>query len=410
MQLKKIYVCTIGTGTAGKHSNLASGISSSIKSRKPDISILASSFSEDSAAMAELVKSELDGFGIKSEAHKIFSNHDDLNQCRKEARALIKECGARFSGHEIVVNPTSGTKQMTTAAVLAAIDEKIKNIEYISDERCDGVVKTGTEKIFAISCMTIYAKINFDNAALLMKSGAYAGAETVLKPYSDIYPINFSLAKALGFWNRFGYEKALNEASGKGKEIFSDIRKILDILKNSKKVSIERAADMMNFSRRSLDRGNIEEALACLYRVIELLAKLKLSELGINEKSSLEDITEQFDIPREMQDVLSRQIKKNNALFLGMAQAFEILESHHENIFTLLNNVFKDREIWDIVQMRQKTRYGHGNKFIPADKVEKLYKTVFDSALEQWQDFGKLYDKFKFPNIDDFINEEMDNA
>jgi hypothetical protein len=34
--------------------------------------------------------------------------------------------------------------------------------------------------------------------------------------------------------------------------------------------------------------------------------------------------------------------------------------------------------------------------------VEKLYKTVFDSAAVEWPELSGLCEKFKFPNIDDF--------
>lgn len=416
MSGKIIYVCTVGTGTAGKFSNVAAGIISAVKERKPSFCCLLPSQHENSIAVAEIVKEGIAAI-CESEVHPL-SDFDDLLLCRKEIRNCLKTIINEKNG-EIFLNPTSGTKQMTTAAVFAAIDEKIENIEYITGERADGVVKTGTEKITKISCRDVYARISFDNAAHLLKSGAYQGAEKILEKYSDFFPVTYSLAKILGFWDRFGYENALREASRNAKEDFSAIRKVLDKLKNSDKVSLERAADMMNFSRRSLDYGNVEEALAVMYRVVELLAKLKLSKYGINENSTVKDITIQFDISLELQDKLARQIEKNKdkILLLGMAQAFEILECHHNDRFSFLENVFYNNKlrignkgIWDIVQLRQKTRYGHGNKFISADKVEQLYKAVFESVLKEWPDFTVLCDRFKFPRLDDFIKKESNNA
>ena len=56
----------------------------------------------------------------------------------------------------LLVNPTSGTKQMSVAAVLAALDEEVGMVIFTVGDRADGVVKTGTERMAEVNTAEFY--------------------------------------------------------------------------------------------------------------------------------------------------------------------------------------------------------------------------------------------------------------
>lgn len=146
-----IYICTVGTGTTGKHSNLPQGLINAIGKRAPAQAILMPSSSSDSITTAELVVEELEHRGIPALVGASFSDFDDLVGCRREMADLLRTQRKENPEAHIILNATSGTKQMTTAAVLAGIQCDADDLEFIAGQRADGVVKTGTERLIQIS-------------------------------------------------------------------------------------------------------------------------------------------------------------------------------------------------------------------------------------------------------------------
>lgn len=401
---KIIYVCTVGTGTAGKASDVSQGIIAAVKLKKPVLCVLIPSAEPRSTAVAEIVCEGIQET-CPSEIHRV-SDHDEMLKCRTEMRAIFNSLAARNAG-ALVINPTSGTKQMTAAAILAAIDMEIGEIEFITGERQDGVVKTGSERIRHFSGREILAGYTLRDALLLMKSGAYDGAVKILEKYSDIFPTSWSMVNVLYNWDRFGYERALGAAKG---EQFAGMRKVLSRLISSSKISDIRAADILNYAKRCLENGQIEEALSVLYRVIELFAKLKLEEFCVGENATIEDIKDSFNIGSRLEESLMKQYQKRRSLDLGLAQAFEIINCHHEARFSFINNIFNNKEMWETVQMRQETRYGHGARcIVREEKVKELYDAVYASAIAEWPKFKGLFDESKFPDIESIIKEELNN-
>ncbi len=274
-----IYVMTVGTGTAGTASNLAKGLEHALLLRQADRNVLVPSQDEDSRLMAQVVREACPDLNVEI-AEDCFSDHDDLLQSRREFRGLLARLADNRAGNRIIVNPTSGTKQMTTAAVLAAVDCGIADIEYISGPRQDGVVKTGHEKITAISPRRALAYQTGGAALRLLEGGAYRAAAKLVEPYSDLLPLSFAGCETFAEWHRFNYRGALTAAGSD--ERLRPCRQTLGRLAQAPAISIERAADMICFADRELSFGHSEEAFAVLYRLAELLAKLHLQKLGVD--------------------------------------------------------------------------------------------------------------------------------
>ncbi len=407
------YICTIGTGTAGANSCLAQGVVNAVRLRNPQTCILVPSSSEASHAIAEMIEMELsDTPAIQIHRDRCLSQHDNLRQCRKEMRDLLRELKQRDPESTLVLNPTSGTKQMTTGAVLAGVDEGLENIEYITGERVDGVVRTGSETITVISGRHIQGEAAARQARHLLNHGAYQGAELILHPYLDLFPESHALSVTLGYWHRFAYTKALNAAKGNS-PCLRAIRQQLQRLRDSDSLSLERAADMLQFSRRSLDFGQVEEALAALYRLVELLAKLRLQELGIPPQDYyVENLLHHPSLSIDHVLKAKIQFMGNNStqpILLGLRMSLDLLKNTH---FTLSNDLFPDNQCqaWQILQERNQTRYGHGNSFVDKRHVDLLFAKLISAIQSQWPAFEKLYNALAFPAMNPIIDEEIDHV
>jgi CRISPR-associated protein (TIGR02710 family) len=149
-----ILILTVGTGTPGKYSNLAQGLINTLEIEKPSAFWLIPSASPDSIAVAELIVDGVahdirSGFQHASASQKFItiSNHDSLDEARCRIAEVIQLARNNFPDTPIFINPTSGTKQMSAGATLAALDEAVNGISFTTGKRYDGIVMTGTEVV-----------------------------------------------------------------------------------------------------------------------------------------------------------------------------------------------------------------------------------------------------------------------
>ena len=394
----KIYVCTVGTGTAGKHSNVAEGIMAAVRLASPDLLVLIPSSSENSIAVAELVAEGSPG--IQNEIHTL-SDADNLEQSRKEISEILR----RFKKQgEVVLNPTSGTKQMTTSAVLAALDVEIELIEYITGPRQDGVIITGKEEIQKLYARKFIAEKYFNQSLTLLKSDACKAAAMVIEPYKDLYSELYNAAMMFYHWRRFNYSEALTYASVSDGGQWQKVRSVLTELRNSDTLSLNRIADIANYVWIRIEIGDNEEALAVIYRLVEMAAKFRLKEMHIDTEN-LDDFAAitghpDLSLSTSVRSQLDSMGKHGN-YHLGLRLSLEILDSTD---FPFCRMFMKNKHVWSILQHRNRTRYGHGTAFIDGKSVLKLYDTFQSATIEEWAEYRSLKDKYAYPQIEKLLN------
>ena len=406
-----IVIATIGTGTAGRHSNLAQGIVNALRLAAPSACVLAHSDSPDSRTIAELVAEAVPEFA--PERVQAFADPDDLARCRAAVRGLVRQVRARFPGWRLALNPTSGTKQMTAGAVLAAVDERLDSIDYIAGQRADGVVMTGTERLVSFDTRRMLAVETGRNALALLDAGAWRGAAVLLDPIADLLPQTAALAKVLDAWDRFDYRRALALADGSDREFWKAVRRRLATLAEADTLSLLRTADMLCFCERALRFGHAEECLASLYRLVEWFARLRLKELGVrDDASTAEDFLGHpaLNHAKSVADqlaALERNSLKDAPLRPGLSLMLDLLESTG----FAFSEVFARRtEARNLLQERQNTRYGHGTAFVPSAAVERLLALVRETAVRQWPAFPNLCGQCAFPTYESLVKEEIDHV
>ncbi len=402
-----IYLCTVGTGTAGASSNVAEGIMAAIRYAAPDMVVLIPSKSEDSMAVAQIVAEGIADScaGVKIEP---LTNHDNLLLCRREINRIINTVDLAA---KVVLNPTSGTKQMTTAAVLAAIDKNLENIEYITGPRRDGVIVTGQEKISRLSARRFIAAKYHGRAVELLKSGAPHAAAKLLDPYKDIYPLTHAAAMMHHHWRRFDYNTALSCAKCSDDEAWKDARLTLSRLRKAHNISLERIVDMRNYAfYYCIEQGESEEALAIIYRAVEACAKLRLKEMHVDcDNLQIESITgnPELKLATPLRNKLQSMQQQDGKIQLGLKLSLEILSSTG---FPFTKNFLNNKIYWPVLMERNNTRYGHGTRFIDINDVQALLR-LFNLTLEEtWPQVVELYDVIKYPKLQFLINREDNYA
>lgn len=311
-----VYIMTVGTGTAtcGKRSDVMHGIASSIRNAQPapDAFLLVPSSAEDSLLAAEIVLEYLDKWNVpvrqkftpygEGEDFYQLSDPNDLLRCRSELSQLIGELKERYREACFYVNPTSGTKPMTAAAILAGIEAGMVDVQYTVGQRVDGVVATGTEQVLSISAESLYELRAIRETLQLYRHNQWAAGVLLLKPYQNnpAYPFSAALlqvGQAYSAWDRFEYKKA--------REIFENIHYpapdrndpdhavvagFLEACRTQsaaglpQKRNVEyRMGDLLANLERRMKAGRYDDAVARCYRLTEMIMTERLrQEFGVD--------------------------------------------------------------------------------------------------------------------------------
>jgi CRISPR-associated protein (TIGR02710 family) len=181
-------IITVGTGTAGRYSNLAQGLVNTLSLADPAAFWLITSAHPDSLGVADLILGEIPAtlrsrFRSWGDTERFLTieNHDSLEETRSKVAELIRKIRQDHPDAAIVVNPTSGTKQMSAGATLAALDLASDRIEFTTGKRADGVVMTGSEQITPFHSARWMAERDASLAAQLWNSGFHGAAAAALR-------------------------------------------------------------------------------------------------------------------------------------------------------------------------------------------------------------------------------------
>jgi hypothetical protein len=363
-----LLILTVGTGTQGQHSNLAQGLVNTLRQLQPRLFWLVPSASPDSVALAEIVR---DGSPPGStfqpwsptQSFRHIKHHDDLFECRTALREVIRVARQQLrQGERLLVNPTSGTKQMSVAATLAALDEEIGEIVFTVGERADGVVKTGTERPAPFSTHQFFLERDLRTAAELFAAGAFIAAARVLKSYPEPEALRArETALCLHEWQRMNYAKAASHAAKFSEELRAHLKHLAD----ADEFSPSRLGDLLASADELARWGDHEEALARYYRGAEQAAKVRLAEAhALRPPYRLEAFLQLLPPGCRLAEDFRRKARQDHILLTAQA-AWELLDSIQDPMAAAY---FADRLLQEGLYRRNETMYGHGQA--PVDPHE----------------------------------------
>jgi hypothetical protein len=392
-----LLILTVGTGTAGRHSNIAQGLINTLTQLKPRLFWLIPSVHPDSIGVADLTREsapELCFFQPWNDttAYRSISEPDDLFV----SRGIIKEVIAaarKFlrKGERLLVNPTSGTKQMSVAATLAALDEGIGEIIFTVGERSDGVVKTGTERLATFSTERFFVERALRESNRLFQAGAYHGAALLLEEYGELVRDAHDLAACVREWQRLNYEAARKIAASSFAPALVGLRHHLTQLAQAPEHSLLVLADVLRGADDLLSWGEYEEALARYYRAAELAAKICLSgNHHLHSPYRLDDLCDAVPSLRRTLEANAR----DGVCLIGLRLAMDVLRALDDG-FAL--DYLADKRLGDLVSLRNKTVAGHGAAAVLKRDVDSTGTRLRRLLTRHFPSLNQVIDEFPRP-------------
>ena len=383
---------------------------------------------------------------------KLIKNYQDINEVFINSRELIFEL--KKENHTIRIDFTGGTKTMSAGLVLASIGQGCKH-SYIGSGDLNGRDKNGVGSVlrgheliteqndpyesYAIfefeRGKVFFDKFQFQAARLNFEDAKKKSKSPELKNLAEIY---IKIVNLYDVWDKFDIvinrnymlfyhlkrfildeinqdEYVANDFSRNHPLFLDQIEKNIKFLEkkisHQKRVSVDNITyylpDLLNNSQRRIDEGKYDDAVARLYRAIELIAQIKLTREGfINEqnlsdnrnfkikKSEIESLSDDLHIKDKIMGCyeFNREPKKKS-FGITSWKSYKLLEGLG---FDFAHDYVNDNEIKHNITLRNNSILAHGLTPITEDNAKNLYKQVINYAevicpkIEQCMEFSRF--------------------
>jgi hypothetical protein len=353
--MKTHLILTVGTGTAGAHSFLPQGLVATVRQTAPHRYWLVPSAAPASIEVADYVRGEApEGFTPWADdtPYRLIERPDDLVACRAAVlEVILRAQSAAETGSRVLVNPTSGTKQMSAGATLAAIEAEAGDLMFTVGERADGVVITGTERLVDFSTETFFLTRDRRTARALYDAGGFAPAAKLLERYGDRARPLRDVAMCRHAWHRFDYAGAASKAATVDCAV-ADAMHARGRLAQAGMPDVAILADILSGADSLMAWNEPEEALTRYVKALEYAARMDLARIvGENPPFKLERLRE-MGVPERCLAGISPS--RDGTCALGLKRLFDIVDAMGSD---LRREFYQDRGLSDLVRRRNESMH-----------------------------------------------------
>lgn len=394
---------TVGTGTGeteeGIHS-LAHGLKESIKYTNPDkVIFFGSNLSKKT--VKSIKKQYIDDGHDEFPENKLvlIDNVDSFDNCF----SAIKNCLEAYKNEEVIIDYTSGTKTMTMSAAICSVLYHKDLILVTGSRGKNGLVTSKTENIITQNLYKVYDELLFDEFRKFFNDFRFIAAEKILHKTVAMEDKKAYMKLAQGYraWDLFNHAEAkeiltsskirqLNAIKSAISQNMSVLGPLASPAQSNK--SSQLVADLLNNAiRRGMER-KYDDAVARLYRTVELIAQCKLKEeLGIDTS----------DVDLDKLSLLTKSqmgLEENgdNKVNVGLYKGYDILKYEDNEIGRKFS---EDRKLKDLLKRRNLSILAHGLKSIGRKEYEELLEKTVELALYAYPDVKKFMEKAEFPKL-----------
>lgn len=402
---------TVGTGIGGNQEatdNLAHGILFSIDTYNPDMVVFFGS--ELSKLTINSVKKQYqERFGDEFDYYEFIQLEeiDDFKVYFEAFKSKILE----FSDYKVIIDYTSGTKTMTMSAAFASMLFR-KNLFFVSGERDKGVVKRGTEKIISQNLYPIYDDLMISKIKELFNINRFEAGKVLIDDLiggSDDKKIFSKLFDSYYAFDNVDYESAKNFFDIKSfvskwpnlSKQFQFNIKSLNIL-NNKEHNLRCyyiLASMLNNARRRCEESKYDDAIARLYRSLELIAQIQLKKkYGLISSDIDINILKEHQLDGEYIKKLDlNRDSKYDKIKLGLVQDFLLLNNLNDELGEFYIN--HEKLIQNSLKYRNESILAHGLNSQNKQQYDEFRDLVYKAACVLNKDIKNYIEETMFPEF-----------
>ena len=408
---KAALLMTVGTGVGENkrkaREGLANAMLASINSRNPDI--IRFFGSEESKFTLETLKDlYYDKYEEQLDFYE-FTQIDEIDSFTKYFNEIKSAVNELEEEYRIVIDYTYGTKTMTMSAAMVSMLFR-KELIFVGGERKNGIVISGTEEVQSQNLFPIYDELLLDEIEDAFNTNRFESAETLLKDIVDpkIHKETYyNLIKAYSYFDEVNYKKAneyfdikeFKKEWPKLSQEFNQNKMALNILvdEGHKQRQYYILASLINNSRRRYEEHKYDDAIARLYRSLELIGQIKLESYELDSSDIDVSILKEKNVDESFINRLESIRTKDGKIKIGLIRDFELLSEIDDDIgeFYLEN----EKRILNIVKSRNSSILAHGMEAKTAEEYEEFRDMVISAANVLNDRIDDFIEATKFPEF-----------
>lgn len=397
---------TVGTGRGTEDSvkSLAHGLLSAIIHYNPDkIVFFGSADSKETVSSLKEQYREEKKKGLADDEFIMITGVDDFNECFGKMRRKIEEC----EDHGIIIDYTSGTKTMTMSAAICSMLYH-KKLNLISGERGkDGIVIPGTENQREQNLYSAYDELLLDKVKDLFNSYRFEDARSTLNEIVILKDRGTygKMIDAYDRWDKFTHNAAFEILKDVKDGRVSENKAFLGKLVHNKDLKFF-IVDLINNAARRIEEGKYDDAVARLYRTIELIAQTRLMNMKLIEEGRFKDymvFAIRLDMLKEKlgdeavnkyRDGHEEKDTENGVIKVGLSGSYALLYDLNDELGLKFNG---DGRLQNLLQSRNRSILAHGLAPVEKNSAEELFGIVVEYTRMVSSD--KLSEMAAFPKL-----------
>ena len=332
---------------------------------------------------------------------------DDFNVCYTESLRIIERERKKFGNATLIVDYTGGTKSMSAGLAAAAMDVPDILLCVMRGLRADlQQVLDGTQRVRLSRTEATYVRRQEKLLEPLLKRYDYAAAKELVEQLMSTPDLPaeteerlqrlVTLCQALDAWDKFDHAKAANLLEPYRKDFYpcilflEKIQRSLSLLKGEvgacsllrRMHGFEAVEDLLLNAERRAHQQRFDDAVARLYRAIELTGQLLLKIRHGLDTGDLEVAR----LPEALQARYAERRAARGKVQLALVEAYTLLaelDSDCKSVWERWENALKN-----ILQLRNYSILAHGFKPIYQDNYETIYRQCVDFIEEMLRAAG----------------------
>lgn len=402
---KKALVMTVGTGLGGTDDSatrLAKGLIASVEHNNPDFIVFCVT-KESKEQMIPVIKNQCSDLP-RNECYML----NDPNRVAAIYAKLVDRIKTlKTNDFMVTVDFTSGTKAMSAGAVLAGVAESCR-LSYIAGERGENnVVIQGMEEVLTMEPVQMIIDREEEKIRYLFNRYHYASGLYIADVVNDLtssaviterFDRYRTLLQGYSKWDQFDHEGAweLLKFFDNSLVNIDQNKKFLGKLNSSDLKEEWLIPDLLNNAFRRIEEQRFDDAVARLYRCIEMIAQYVLKKsYGLDPSGILlDDIRDKISC-----DAISyyeQRADENGRIQLPLKGCYQLLNDLDDEH---LQGVLDDHSLRDLLYKRNSSILAHGIMVVDEKNAKRLYEKTKDVAGKVIKDLDEKMCLARFPKL-----------
>lgn len=328
---------------------------------------------------------------------------DSLPDCYATIRRTLSQAIAEHGGWRFIADYTGGTKTMGVALALAALETGWE-LSLVRGTRTDLVkVLDGTEMASLVNAKEVRARQQLDEAGRLFDGYAFGSASALLESLTRTSPLSNEMQQVIGqrvaicrafdAWDRFDHQRAKQLLQPYQGRVVAQWR-FLKALTGERATGYEAVLDLVRNAERRAARGRYDDAVARLYRALEMFAQVRLSQLNPPLSASNLEVS---TLPEGLQHKYeSLRDPVDHRIKLGLRQDYELLMELADAVGETYRQY--SSRLLDALSRRNNSILAHGTTSLSESGYQSMANQVAEFIAASLQALQIKLDAPQFPN------------